>query len=139
MTNPAQSLVLLTYKGKILLRLQESDPTLIGNNRITAKSNVWSFIGATISKNKTIKESIVEKVKRSTSIQLTNINYVKGITQDKNIHYFHAELSDNNINNIVRKDGEVMQFFTLNEIDGLTLSMPSREFVDNFGAEIANL
>ena len=125
------SLILLTYKSKILLKLHDSNPEILDNPTNTVK-NSWSFISCYKEKNKSFKDSILAKVEKKTGIQLKTVDFLLDITyEEKSKHFFHARLTDDNVNNMTRMDGITLQFFTIKELSKLNLTPLTREFVDN--------
>lgn len=98
------SSALLTYKGKILL--QSPDLPSIGQQQ-----HLWCLIGA-------------GKIKYTTRLELKNL-------QKKNEYFYHVELTDNDVNSIERRDGQKLEFYTLVELDKLTLSSETSVFILN--------
>jgi hypothetical protein len=132
------SLILLTYKGKILLRLNDTNPEVYDNPKNTNKST-WSFLSVNKLKNKSFKESIIEKVEEDTSIRLSNAEFIADtIFNEQNKHFFHASLTDDNVNNMQRENGLTLQFFTLKEIDKLHLTDLTRIFLEGNKQVIEN-
>jgi len=112
-----QSIVLLTYKGKVLL--MQKDYILA-----TLDVNHWHFIGGVGTKNESPEETIQREVKKETSIQLGSLQFLESIV-DKNVrkHFYHTHLTDDNVNHIVRRDGKILEFFSVKELDTLSLAV----------------
>lgn len=118
-----QSIVLLTYKGKVLLVskdyvLPSSDPT------------PWHFIFGAKKEHESGEDSVCRMVKKETSIQLDAVEYLGSMQEnDEKRFFFHASLTDDNVNNIVRRDGEVVGFFSVKELTGLSLSLFTKQLI----------
>lgn len=110
------SLILLTYKGKILLMTHEELNPSSSNSH-------WFLIGGAKHKNEKIKDAIVRIVEKETSLRLSNIASVfeQEATSGKRIFY-HASLTDHQVNNIKRIDGHLLNFFSLKEAEELPQS-----------------
>lgn len=118
-------LILLTYKGKVLLLNQEDIPT-------DMVFEDWHFIEVHKLKNKSLEDTIVKEVARETGIQLSEINLVSGLSYNEQLKYFfHAKLTDDHVNHIERYDGQLIQFFTLKEISALSLSPLTKLLIVN--------
>ena len=123
------SLILLTYKGKILLMLFENDP-LIFNSPYLIKNHTWKFIGGTKGAHDSFRDSIVKKVRRITGVNLSEINVLSTIVSGKEKTYlYHAKLSDEQVNNIERGEGHLLQFFSFKELETLPLSDTTKLFI----------
>lgn len=123
------SLIILTYKGKVLLRLHNTDPSIL-SIQSNSKHNVWSFFSVTREKNKTLKASILAKVEQETGLRLLNAEFLLDAIVDlENKHFYHASLNDDNVNSIQRENGATLQFFAIKELGGLNLTAPTKMFV----------
>lgn len=111
-----QSIILLTYKGKVLL--MHKDYILA-----TLDQNPWRFISGVKEKDESFEETIQREVEKETSIQLKTIELVE---QDEKKYFYHTNLTDDNVNNIVRRDGKILEFYSLKELDKLSLSLSTR-------------
>lgn len=124
------SLIILTYKGKVLLRLHNTDPSIL-SIQSNSKHNVWSFFSVGREKNKTLKASILSKLEQETGLRLLNADFLLDTVIDlQTIHYYHASLNDDNVNSIQRENGATLQFFAMKELGGLNLTKPTKMFVD---------
>jgi len=104
------TLILLTYKSKVLLMQKQKNP--LDNN------NVWSLIGGTGGMSKTIE--------REMGIKIENLEMVSKSC-------YHAGLTDENVNQITRSDGQSLAFFSRQELQNLSLTDTTREFVSKHG------
>lgn len=115
-----QSIILLTYKGKILL--MHKDYILE-----TSDANPWHFISGIKDKNATSEETIAREVKRETSIDLPSVEFLGSLDgKDRKKYFYHAPLTDENVNNMVHRDGKILGFFSVKELDNLLLSLSTR-------------
>jgi len=117
------ALILLTYKGKILLMLQNSSPLVI-------KDKLWCFIGGSKQKNKSVEASISKLVEKETSIKLPSVEFLStGLIDEQTSYFYHANLTDENVNNIKRDNDKIFNFFSFREITKLTLTPATKLFV----------
>lgn len=108
-------LIVLTYKRKILLKRQEE--------LISANKNTWSFI----EKPNGDENTILKQVEKEMNITIPYATFL--ITCFDNIikrNFYHAGLTDNNVNQIKRHDGQELSFFSMKEIEMLNLSESSK-------------
>jgi hypothetical protein len=115
------SLILLTYKNKALLMYKQNSP-------IDEEKHAWSFISG----SRPTKAALVKNVMREMGIKIDNIEKVSD-------SFYHASLTDYNVNNIKRAEGQMLAFFTLKETRDLLLSKSTEEFISKHGALISNL
>lgn len=126
-------LILLTYKGKVLLLQQENllDPQ---NN------NSWHFIKKLKPKELTPEKAIIQEVHRETHIKLDEVTLLSSVMNNDVIQYlFHAKLSDKHVNNIERAEGRILQFFGLNELSKLQIQQSTKSFFSSNQASIKRL
>lgn len=118
-----QSIILLTYKGKVLLMHKDYLLT-------TLDQDPWHFIFGVKEKNESSEETIHREVKKETSIQLKTIEFLGSLDQQNEKKYFyHSHLTDDNVNNMVRRSGKILGFFSLKELDKLTLTIATKLFI----------
>lgn len=106
--NISSGLILLTYKGKILLTHKNTNPTL---------PNFWSFLG-------------LKSAEKETSVKLKSVELLESDSYKSGDSFYHATLSDDNVNNIKRNEGQTLNFFTLKEIKKLSLTTIAQEFLE---------
>lgn len=117
------SLILLTYKGKILLFMPANDQTFI-------VYRPWSFIGGMRKTGESFAQTIAREVRREISIDLLSIKYISlFIDNDKRHTVYHSALTDKNVNEIQRTEGKELQFFTISEIEKLPLTSATKNLV----------
>lgn len=116
-------IILLTYKEKILLMLKSTRPTLL-------TQSTWSFIGIEKDKHRTFEETILDNVEKETGIKLEKVELLsKSLYNGNRKYFYHAKLSDKEVNSMKREEGKMLQFFTLKELEGLALATATRFFV----------
>lgn len=126
-------LILLTYKGKVLLLQQEN--ILDSHN-----DNEWHFIEKSKVKDKLAEKTIIEEVFRETQLKLDGVVLLsKELSEDTIQYLFHARLSDKHVNNIERAEGRVLQFFSISELGKLKIKRATKSFFQKNRALIENL
>ena len=122
-----RSLIALTYKGKILLTHQDPIPPTT-----VFKQKIWSFIETEKAENESFEETLCKKVIKEASIGLNNVEFVSTASLDNQIiRFYHAQLTDKNVNEINRGEGQLLDFFSLKELKSIMLRDSTRLFVKN--------
>ena len=116
------SLILLTYKGKVLLMYKM-------NSAIDAEKHEWCFIGGGRGEKESYEQALSRRVEIEANIKIEDVEFLSESC-------YHASLTDDNVNNIRRDEGQLLDFFTLREIQKLTLSEATKLFIDKHGALI---
>lgn len=116
------SLILLTYKGKVLL-MQKQDSA---NDK---EQHPWCFISVVKNKEESFESAISRQVQKETGIKIDNIECVSE-------NSYSAKLTDENVNKIERAENQQLDFFGPNELSKLLLSSATREFVFKHGSII---
>ncbi len=123
MISPHFSRILLTYKGKVLLTVTENNPNALQNV-------IWRFIGGMKQKNKSQEETITKLVEKETSIKLVSVEFLSSESVENSIeHHYCAQLTDEDVNNMERAEGQLINFFTFSEIEKLPLSASTKLFI----------
>lgn len=124
--------IILTYKGKVLLRLNDNNPHVY-DFPLNREKSTWGLINTSKVKGKSFEEAIIDKVKTETGLKLNNVEFLSTRPfNDKTKHFFQARLSDDHVNSIVRDNGITLQFFTLKEVLKLNLTALTREFMEEY-------
>ena len=117
--------VLLSYKRKILLLSPDIDPTGI-------QQHLWCLIGGEDSDPGKYEEVIYRKVKYATKLDLKNLKLLRSSSHKKNKHFYHTELTDNEVNSIERREGQRLEFFTLPELSKLSLTKSTEGYINEY-------
>ncbi len=110
-----QSLILLTYKGKILLMYKSNSP-------IDKEKHQWCFIGGIKEKRESFENAMSRRVEKETGIKIEKVEFVSDSC-------YHARLTDDNVNKIKRAEGQLLDFFTLKELRKLLVSNATEQFI----------
>jgi len=111
------SLILLTYKGKVLLMHKQKSV-------IDEEKHPWSFISGVKDKNESFEKTMIRRVHKEMGIRIDNIEFVSKFC-------YHARLTDYNVNNIKRSENQLLDFFSLKEAKKLFLSSETAKFIVN--------
>ncbi len=115
MDNNSRWSILLTYKGKALLMYKSNGP-------IDRENHPWSFIDGVKEKKESFENAMARRVKKEMGIKIEKIELVSE-------YCYHARLTDDNVNQIQRSEGQLLDFFTLKELEKLYLSGTTAQFV----------
>lgn len=111
-----ESLILLTYKEKILLMIRN----YIFNS---GAQKIWCMVGGKKGNNESFEKTIIRKIKEEMNIKISDVKFLLASPVDnKNTYFYHGKLTDNNVNFIQRSEGQELQFFDLKELDKLQLA-----------------
>src|SRR6185437_8151603 len=103
MVKAGVSLILLTYKGKILIMHRDKNPLI---------QNPWRFIEGEKEKETSFLESIIKKVEEETSLKLETAKFLSTAKDEEaEKHLYHAELTDKEVNSIRRDKGLTLGFY----------------------------
>jgi len=116
-------LILLTYKGKVLLMHKEKSV-------IDEEKHPWCLIGGIRGKKETFEQALGRRVQNETGIKVANIEYVSEFC-------YHANLTDDNVNQIQRKEHQLLDFFTPRELSKLFLANSTQEFITKHSSIIS--
>lgn len=119
MDENSYGVVLLTYKGKALLTYRSNGP-------IDEEEHPWSFISEATKKKESLKIALTKKVERVMGIKIENIELVSESC-------YHARLTDYDVNHIKRSENQLLDFFSLKELQKLLLSNSTQKFVSKYG------
>lgn len=108
-------LILLTYKGKMLLMHKQKSV-------IDQENHPWSFIGGIREDEESFEHAMSRKVEKEMGIKIENVEYISELC-------YHARLTDDNVNHIERSENQLLDFFTLKEVKELFLSSETAKFI----------
>ncbi|OGH30665.1 MAG: hypothetical protein A3B41_00415 [Candidatus Levybacteria bacterium RIFCSPLOWO2_01_FULL_37_26] len=121
------SIILLTYKGKVLLTMMRD------SRQALLKQGTWSFISGFKEKNESFEESIAREVEGEMHIIINGIEFLSSFFYENSTNYlYHAALTDDNVNNIEREEGMSLDFFSLQELEKLPLTPSTRLFIEKY-------
>lgn len=101
----------------------------------TVDANPWHFICGVNDKSGTSEEAIYREVKKETSIDLSSVELLGSIDEDNRKKYFyHASLTDENVNSMTQRDGKILGFFSVKELDNLLLSLSTKLLISLHGS-----
>lgn len=117
-------LILLTYKGKVLLMHKQKSV-------IDEEKHPWTFIGAVKAKNESYEDLLKKRVQKEMGIKIDNITSISEFC-------YHANLTDENVNSIKRSEHQLLDFFSPSEVNKLFLSFSTQEFISKHGLEFSD-
>lgn len=120
----SSGLILLTYKNKVLLMHKQK-------NAIDAEKHPWSLISGVKKKKESFEEVLSKRVETETGMKIKDIEFVSEF-------YYHARLTDDNVNNIQREENQLLDFFTIKELKKLLLTNSTHAFVSKYEGLIIN-
>ncbi|MDO8452221.1 MAG: NUDIX domain-containing protein [bacterium] len=131
MSSPRSSGAFITYRGKYLLMLRDDFPHI-------KNPNTWSILGGITEEAETPEESLIRELKEEGNIDVVNyqllFNYPTGET------VFHIELNEDQFKQLKLGDeGQDLQFFTFEELIGLSLSSTVQEYLKDYGSLVKSL
>ncbi|MDP2585546.1 MAG: NUDIX hydrolase [Candidatus Levybacteria bacterium] len=111
-----ESLVLLTYKEKILLMIRN----YVFNSGLR---KTWCMIGGKKASNESCEKTIIRKIKEEMNIEIKDVSLLL-VASSENIdtYFYHGKLTDKNVNFIERSEGQELQFFDLKELGKIQLA-----------------
>lgn len=118
-------LILLTYKGKVLLMHKEKSV-------IDEEKHPWCLIGGIRQKKESFEETLSRRVEDETGIKIANVKLVSEFC-------YHANLTDDNVNKMQRKEHQLLDFFTPRELNKLFLANSTQDFIAKHGNLISIL
>ena len=122
MNNIPSGLIFLSYKGKVLLMHKQ-------DSVIDSVNHPWSFISVIKDKKESFEKTISRRIHKEMGIKIENIELVSE-------YCYHARLSDDNVNQIKRSENQLLDFFSLKEVNKLFLASETAKFINNHGSLI---
>ncbi len=113
--------ILLTYKGKALMMYKF-------NSAVDVEMHDWKFIGGEKMARETSEDALSRIVKNEANIKIGDVKLISN-------NFYHARLTDENVNQIERSEGQLLDFFTPTDLQKLKLDEDTR----NFTSKYANL
>lgn len=122
MNSISAGLILLTYKGKVLLMHKQKSV-------IDEEKHPWCLIGGLREKKESFEQALKRRVEKETGVKIENIEFVSEFC-------YHAQLTDDNVNKMQRAENQLLDFFTLKEVGKLFLSNETAKFISNHSSLI---
>ncbi len=113
------SLILLTYKGKVLLMHKQKSV-------VDEEKHPWCLIGGIREKKESFEQALSRRVEKEMGIKIENVEFVSEFC-------YHANLTDDNVNKIQRKEFQMLDFFTPRELNKLFLANSTQQFISKHG------
>ena len=117
MDSTSLGLILLTYKGKVLLMHKQNGVT-------DQEKHPWSFIGGIKQETESFEQTLTRRVRKEMGIKIENVEFVSRSR-------YLARLTDDNVNRIERSENQLLDFFTLKEVKDLFLSRETADFISS--------
>lgn len=122
--------------------LFEKNPYIF-NEPMFARSHAWKFIGGIKQPHESFEQTVVRKVKGIANIKLGPVEVLSHIgSMNETTYFYHARLTDDQVNNMERGEGHLLQFFSFKELESLPLSdttrlliSQNREFMERINAK----
>ena len=96
---------------------------------IDEEKHPWCFIGGFREKKESFEKALSRRVQKEAGIKIENVEFISEFC-------YHAELTDDNVNNIQRKEHQLLDFFSPKEIGKLFLSDSTQNFISEHGSLI---
>jgi hypothetical protein len=93
------------------------------------KQHEWTLIEGAAAKKGLVETEIVRLIEREMGIKISKVDKVEE-------SYYHAQLTDDNVNEIDRSEGKLLDFFAVKELDNLALSESTSQFISKHSALI---
>ena len=122
MNSIASGLILLTYKGKVLLMHKQKSV-------IDEENHPWCLIGGIRERKESFEKALSRRVQKEAGIKIDNVQVLSEFC-------YHAELTDDNVNKIQRKEFQLLDFFAPKEVSKLFLSSSTQQFIAKHGSLI---
>ncbi len=115
-------LILLTYKGKVLLMHKQKGV-------LDEEQHPWCLIGGLREKTESFEETLRRRVQKETGVKIDNVEFVSELC-------YRAELTDDNVNKMQRQEFQLLDFFTPRELEKLFLAHSTQQFISKHASLI---
>lgn len=92
------------------------------NSAIDEEKHPWFFIGGFKEVNESFEKAMTRRVEKETGIKVENVEQISEF-------YYHATLTDKNVNEMKREENQLLDFFSPKELDNLLLTNGSQELL----------
>jgi ADP-ribose pyrophosphatase YjhB (NUDIX family) len=89
---------------------------------IDEEKHPWCLIGGIKQGQESFEETLSRRVKNETGIKIGTVKFISEFC-------YHANLTDDNVNQMQRKEHQLLDFFTPRELDKLFLANSTQEFL----------
>jgi NADH pyrophosphatase NudC (nudix superfamily) len=96
---------------------------------IDEEKHPWCLISGVKGKKETYEKALSRRVENEAGIKIENVQFLSEFC-------YHAELTDDNVNNIQRKEHQLLDFFSPKEVAKLFLSGETARFIQAHGLSI---
>ena len=96
---------------------------------IDEEKHPWCLIGGAKGQKESFEKALSRRVENEAGIKIANVQFVSEFC-------YHAELTDDNVNNIRRKEHQLLDFFSPKEVNKLFLSGDTAKFIQTHGVLI---
>jgi 8-oxo-dGTP pyrophosphatase MutT (NUDIX family) len=93
---------------------------------IDEEKHPWCTIGGIRHAKESFEETLQRRVENETGVKIKNVEHVSEF-------YYHASLTDDNVNKMQRKEHQLLDFFTPRELDKLFLADSTQNFLAKYG------
>ncbi len=94
------------------------------NGVLDPESHPWCLIGGAPQTKESFERALARNVQKEAGIKIENIEFISEFR-------YHSVLTDDNVNKMQRKEFQLLDFFTLKELQKLSLTESTREFISN--------
>ena len=95
------------------------------DNAVDTEKHTWTFIGGEKKQKESSEAALSRIVENEASIKIDDVKKVS----DK---FYHARLTDENVNQIQRREGQLLDFFTPSDLQKLKLDGDTRDFTEKY-------
>jgi NADH pyrophosphatase NudC (nudix superfamily) len=96
---------------------------------IDAELHPWCLIGGIREKKESFEEALSRRVQKEAGIKIGAVEFLSE-------YCYRAELTDDNVNKIQRKEHQLLDFFSPKEVSKLFLSSETAKFIVNHSSLI---
>jgi hypothetical protein len=96
---------------------------------IDEEQHPWCLIGGIREKKESFEKALSRKVHKEAGIKIENVEFVSEFC-------YRAELTDDNVNKIQRKDNQLLDFFAPRDLNKLFLAGSTQAFISKHGSLI---
>lgn len=99
------------------------------NSPIDETKHNWEFIAAKKRGEESLEEALSKEIEKEASIKIKEFEFLSH-------NFYHAKLTDDDVNHIKRREGQLLDFFNLKDLKNLQLDAVTKSFVSQLGTLI---